>query len=376
MQSVLLASKGLIKSECVKSFFPSDKFNITYINCDKFGCKLPSQPINCTEQCAKFRLNYAKKITYPIIYDYYISIENGIEHDEEDEDDIPLYVCVVFIENKGLLGYSDTDTGFSVPLDYFKKLSGFTHDLSTNIQGYNTTIGNLMEQDDPSINKRNWILSYHGVCRSAQIKDQIQAAMLNLSKAQTTAKSLLSNMKYYSRFPINSTELKTCGELKTFGELKTCSELKYPDVFSLIRDYENIQQLYYLIADQYRFDSIDYVIGLQSKGFLGLGLSCTLGLGFIPICKGGKLSGDTISFTYKVGLEEETICIPDDIPLRSRVIIFDDLISSGTSLKAAYDLVRLTGCVIVDCITIAEIVSFKEDAHNKMGCHYKVLLQE
>ncbi len=369
MQSVLLASEGLIESECVKSFFPPDKFNVTYINCDNFGCKLPSQPINCTEQCAKFGLNYAKKITYPKIYDYYIAIENGIEHDEEDNDDIALYVCVVFIEHKGLLGYSNTDTGFSVPLHYFKKLSGFTQDLGTNIQGYNITIGDLMEQDDPSIDKRNWILSYHGVCRSVQIKDRIQAAMSDLSKAQSTAKSLLSNIRYYSTFPANSTELKIYDESQS-------SEIKYPDVFSLMRDYDNIQKLCYLIADQYRFDSIDYIIGLQSKGFFGFGLSCTLGLGFIPICKYGKLPGDTISFTYKVGSKEETIEIPDNIPLRSRVIIFDDLISTGTSLKAAYDLVQLTGCVIVDCFSIAEISTFKENAHNKMGCHYKVLLQE
>lgn len=367
MQSVLLASEESIKLDCVRSLFPSDKFDITCIDCDNDGCKLPHQPINCTEQCGKFRLNYAKKITYPVMYDYYIAIENGIEHDEEDDEDIPRYVCIVFIEHKGLLGYSDTDLGFSIPLNYFKKLSGFTQDLTTNIQGYNITIGDLMAQDDQSVNPKDWILGYHGISQSVQIKNRIRASMSNLSKEQSTAKSLLSNIRYYSIFPVNSTENKT--------DIGT-EKIKFPDFFYLLRDYENIHQLYHLIADQYRFDSVDYIIGLQSKGYFGFGLSCILGIGFIPICKFGKLSGNVISLDYNAGTEQETICIPDDIPLRSRVVIFDDLISTGTSLKAAYDLVQLTSCIIVDCVTIADVVSTRDHARNTMLYHYKVILQE
>lgn len=388
MQSVLLASESSIKYNVVAELFPSDKYTITCVNCDE--CKLPSQPVNCTEQCAKLRLNYIRSIKFPDVFDYYIAIENGIEIDTEDEDDIPRDVCVVLIEHKGLLGYSDTDMGFSIPIKYYKRLSGFTQDSRLNVQGYNLTIGDLMHNDNPSIDRKNWVKTHHGICRSEQIKSRLTAALINLDNSRNTAQKILSTYKSYSEFPPGSTENNTVQPLSaTLSQEKELMLLpdfdrsedpfeieQCVDFFSIIREYEDIERLLFLIADQYRFDTIDYIVGPESKGFFGFGLSCVLKVGFIPLRKKGKLPGKVTSLTYQTGSTSDSIEAPTDIKSGSRVVIFDDLIASGSSLRAARDILESLGCIIIDCVVLRQMIPLQTVAKDKMGIPYKVLLQE
>ena len=368
MQSVLLGSESPIKRNAVTKLFPSDKYILTCVDCDSL--QLPSQPVNCTEQCAKIRLNYIKQVKFPDSFDYYITIENGIEVDTEDEDDIPRDVCVVLIEHKGLLGYSDTDFGFTIPSKYYRLLSQFTHNNKLKVQGYNITIGDLMNQDDPSIDRKNWVKTHHKVCRSVQIETQINCAKTNLEISMQTARKILNTYKAYSDFPLESTEHKTV------DKSQLDEELLLPDLFSIIREYTDIERLLILIADQYRFDSIDYIVGPESKGFFGFGLSCILKVGFIPLRKKGKLPGKVTSLTYQTGSTSDIIEAPTDIKSGSRVVIFDDFIASGSSLRAACDIIRLLNCTIVDCIVLRQMFPLQAIAKEKMGIPYKVLLQE
>lgn len=369
MESVLLSSESSIKREVVIKLFPSDRYILTCKNCDE--CKLPAQPVNCAEQCAKTRLDYAKKRTFPTLFDYYISIENGIEIDDTDDDeDVPREICVVFIEHKGLIGYSGSDVGFSVPQKYYQRLSGFSQNLQTKIQGYNVTIGDLMHNDDTSVDSKNWIKKYHGTCRSVQIELQLNAAKINLAKSLVTAQTLSVKCKMYSPRSYGSED----GNQKYGSNLSF--DLMRPDLFSVIRCYSDIEKLLYLIVDRYRFNSVDYVIGIGSSGFLGFGLACALSVGFIPIRKCGKLPGKVSSLTYNVGTNVETIEVPSDIPVGCRVLIFDDLIETGTSLKAACDIIASIGCTIIDCVVVKEIYSLREEAVEKMGQHYTVILKD
>jgi adenine phosphoribosyltransferase len=119
------------------------------------------------------------------------------------------------------------------------------------------------------------------------------------------------------------------------------------------------------MADQYIFDSIDYIIGPESKGFFGFALRTE-----------GKLPGKTVSITYQSGSIVEKLEAPADIPKDSRILIFDDLIATGRSLRAARDLIESQECVIVDCLILREMVPLRSQAINKVGIPYKVLLQD
>lgn len=84
------------------------------------------------------------------------------------------------------------------------------------------------------------------------------------------------------------------------------------------------------------------VVGIESRGFIaGAIMAYELGAGFVPIRKPGKLPADTIKATYDKEYGTDTIEIhsdaitPDDI-----VVIHDDVLATGGTMAAAYNLVK------------------------------------
>ena len=84
------------------------------------------------------------------------------------------------------------------------------------------------------------------------------------------------------------------------------------------------------------------VVGIESRGFIvGAVMAYELGAGFVPIRKPGKLPADTIKATYDKEYGTDTIEIhsdaitPDDI-----VVIHDDVLATGGTMAAAYNLVK------------------------------------
>ncbi|CAH6418396.1 Hypothetical protein HVR_LOCUS131 [uncultured virus] len=366
MQSVLLASQSKIKLEVVAKVFPPEQYVITCVDCDI--CGLPAQPVNSAARCAKVRLNYAKKQTFPMNFDYYIAIENGLRHYEAVDGDKIFEECHVLIEHRDLLAESMGEIVLKVPHKYWSLLSktNRTEIPDHKVSGYDTTIGDLMHIDDPSIDSKNWVKSYHGVCRTKQIKSSITSAMRELSGSLETAKIITGKYKSYTDYPTTRSEL--CSDPKP--------GIVFQDFFSIIREPEDVQRLIALLADQYIFDNIKYVVGPESRGFFGFGLSCAGGYGFIPLRKKGKLPGKIESITYDTEYSTDTLECPCDIPYGSRVVVFDDLIATGGSLRASCDLLEKLNCEIVDCVVLREVLSLREVAKQKLGRPYKVLLRD
>lgn len=192
MKSILLATTSTIKLQAVTKIFPPTEYTIVSVNCG--SCNLPPQPVNCSERCAMARIDYAKTTMSPQKFDYYIAIENGIEFPMKDSsilDDesrmqyrrdqiehppsevILRDVCSIVIEHNGSQVSSKKGFDFRVPREYYKRLSGYII-YDHYIQGFSTTIGELMHKDDPSIDDKNWVKSYHGVCRSSQIESKLK----------------------------------------------------------------------------------------------------------------------------------------------------------------------------------------------------------
>ena len=87
---------------------------------------------------------------------------------------------------------------------------------------------------------------------------------------------------------------------------------------------------------------ISYVLGIEARGFiLGSALANRLGVGFIPIRKAGKLPPPTASLTYskEYGTDELGITIPDVSDRGKSVIIVDDILATGGTALASYELV-------------------------------------
>ena len=84
------------------------------------------------------------------------------------------------------------------------------------------------------------------------------------------------------------------------------------------------------------------VVGIESRGFIGGAvLARDLGAGFVPVRKPGKLPCDTIQQSYAKEYGVDTIEIHRDAIAEGDVVVLhDDLLATGGTMAAAYDLVK------------------------------------
>jgi adenine phosphoribosyltransferase len=101
----------------------------------------------------------------------------------------------------------------------------------------------------------------------------------------------------------------------------------------------------------------DLLVGIESRGFLvAAPLAYMLGCGFIMVRKRGKLPGPTIKHTYELEYGTDTIEIQSDaIAPGQRVIVADDLLATGGTMRAAVDLVRKMGGEVAGALCIIEL---------------------
>ena len=151
----------------------------------------------------------------------------------------------------------------------------------------------------------------------------------------------------------------------------------FHDIFPLFKDRLLFKQLIKLIVSQYKFDVIDYVVGLEARGFcLGTVIAYKLGVGFVPIRKAGKLPGKTIQLGYEKEYGKDICEIQCDELNGKRILIVDDLIATGGSMKVAIDLLKLLQCTIVDCLVLRDVPELKDKYKSTMENNkYSILLQ-
>lgn len=126
--------------------------------------------------------------------------------------------------------------------------------------------------------------------------------------------------------------------------------LKDPVGFRLVID--NLTQRY--IKGDILFDII---VGIEARGFIiGGALSYTLGKGFIPIRKVGKLPAEVVSHEYDLEYGTDTIEMhKDSISKGTRVLIIDDLLATGGTALAAATLVEKLGGEVIEMAFIVNL---------------------
>jgi adenine phosphoribosyltransferase len=105
----------------------------------------------------------------------------------------------------------------------------------------------------------------------------------------------------------------------------------------------------------------DLLVGIESRGFLvAAPLAYELGLGFAMVRKQGKLPGQTVSFSYDLEYGSDTIEIQEDaVVAGQRVIVLDDLLATGGTMRAAINLVRQRGGIVAGAGCIIELSFLK-----------------
>uniref|UniRef100_A0A8C5H7A9 Adenine phosphoribosyltransferase n=1 Tax=Gouania willdenowi TaxID=441366 RepID=A0A8C5H7A9_GOUWI len=101
--------------------------------------------------------------------------------------------------------------------------------------------------------------------------------------------------------------------------------------------------------------------GLDARGFLfGPLLAQRLGLGFVLIRKKGKLPGSTTSVTFDLEYGQAEVEIQDDVvDPGQKVLIIDDLLATGGTLCAAWELLKQQQAEVLGCLVVIELLDLQ-----------------
>ena len=101
----------------------------------------------------------------------------------------------------------------------------------------------------------------------------------------------------------------------------------------------------------------DLLAGIESRGFLvAAPLALKLGIGFVMVRKQGKLPGATVPYTYDLEYGSDTIEIQADaVEPGQRVVLVDDLLATGGTMRAAAQLIRSRGADVCSGACIMEL---------------------
>ena len=105
------------------------------------------------------------------------------------------------------------------------------------------------------------------------------------------------------------------------------------------------------------FDGIEHVVAIESRGFiLGAPVAYRLGAGLVLVRKAGKLPSGTLREEYALEYGTNTVEIHRDaIQPGERVLIVDDVLATGGTVRAAANLVERLGATVVGISLLIEL---------------------
>jgi adenine phosphoribosyltransferase len=164
-------------------------------------------------------------------------------------------------------------------------------------------------------------------------------------------------------------------ELNIHKKLRRIPEFKgvvFWDITPILKDKRLFKEIIKQLAGHYRGTKIDVVVSNEARGFIiGAPLAYELGVGFVPIRKKGKLPSKCVNLTYKKEYECDTIEIHEDAVLPGqKVLIVDDLLATGGTVKANIELVEKLGGEIVGIGFLVELDYL--DGRKALGNKYEV----
>lgn len=120
------------------------------------------------------------------------------------------------------------------------------------------------------------------------------------------------------------------------------SGIQFKDITPIFQDPTTLSCLCENTVKLYSNKGITKVLGLESRGFfLGSILAKSLNAGFVPIRKPGKLPYQVLEESYKKEYGTDSIQIHvDSLNKDDIVLLHDDLLATGGTMIAAYDLVK------------------------------------
>lgn len=292
---------------------------------------VPNQPIGRDIGCLG-AYNRLDSLHEPA--DYYVAFENFIAEENGHFVDRAAVVVKNINTNESFVGFSEAVEVSQLLVEEAKMASD-----SVSSDGFSCTVGQVIHSHSNGlIDANDWHkeLQFGGISRVDLLSEALYQTL-----HQKEIEQLKSKIHYAKNFPKEG--------------------VLFANFFPILSDKETFHLLIDLLAKRYQNEKIDFIVGLESRGFiLAAALANRLSLGFVPIRKPGKLPGKVYSVSYEKEYGFDTLTLAEDAIFKgAKVIIIDDLIATGGSAKAAIQLIQKAGGGPIEFVSVLEVESLK-----------------
>ena len=132
----------------------------------------------------------------------------------------------------------------------------------------------------------------------------------------------------------------------------------FKDITPLLSNPAGLAMAVEQMVNPFRGQNVDVVCGAESRGFIfGTALAQALSAGFVPVRKPNKLPHKTLGIEYELEYGTDRLEIHEDaVKPGQRVLMADDLLATGGTMKACCELVRQLGGEIVGITLLIELL--------------------
>ncbi len=137
--------------------------------------------------------------------------------------------------------------------------------------------------------------------------------------------------------------------------------INYKDITPLLGDHRACNFVIDAMSSPWldceSFNQVSKVVGVESRGFLfGVPVAQRLGVGFVPIRKGGKLPAATFSQSYEREYGPDSMEIHQDaLTAQDQVLIVDDVLATAGTALCAADLIEFCGASVAGFSFLIEL---------------------
>ncbi len=135
----------------------------------------------------------------------------------------------------------------------------------------------------------------------------------------------------------------------------------FKDITPLLADHAGFTAVVEALAtagrDETGAPAVDKVVGMEARGFiLAAPVALTLGAGFVPVRKAGKLPGPTHAVSYSLEYGEASLEVHQDaLTEGDRVLLVDDVLATGGTAAATHELVQRCGADVTALAVLLEL---------------------